>query len=156
MIAPRVLAALLTASAVLSGCVNEAGVTKAETTEAGAAKPAVAKAATEQPAEKRAEKITYNGIETILLDDDLVNFRLAMTGGKQQDLEAYARCAVARYAQIRGYGYARHIRTNVVHDSNRWNGDVVYVISAELPRGLKLIKAGETLAECEKLEIPTV
>lgn len=143
MTAPRAfLAALLTASAALSGCVSETGATE----------PAVAKAATE----KQAAKIGYEGIETILLDDDLVNFRLAMTGGTPEDLEAYARCAVARYAQIRGYGYARHIRTNVVHDSNRWNGDAVFMISAELPRGLKLIKAGETLAECEKLDIPTV
>lgn len=143
MTAPRVLAVLLTALAVLAGCVNETGAAKPAATK-GAAAPA------------KAEKVVYGEIETILLDDDLVNFRLAMTGGTQQDLEAFARCAVARYAQIRGYGYARHIRTNVVHDSNRWNGDAVFMISAELPRGLKLIKAGETLAECEKQGIPTV
>ena len=50
----------------------------------------------------------YNGIETILLDGDLVNFRVAMTGARNNaDVEAYARCAAAQYALIRGAGFAR-------------------------------------------------
>lgn len=36
---------------------------------------------------------SYDGIQTILLDDDLVSFRLGITGGRVEDLEAYARCA---------------------------------------------------------------
>ena len=56
----------------------------------------------------------YLGIETILLDGDLVNFRVAMKGARDNaDVEAYARCAAAQYALIRGFGFARHVRTHV-------------------------------------------
>jgi hypothetical protein len=143
MTSATLLAALsITASAVLVGF---AGGVAAQTTEA-----------TPEPEETVPVVKSYDGIQTILLDNDLVSFRLGITGGRVEDLEAYARCAVAQYAQIRGYGYARHIRTNVVRNMNRWNGDAVFMISADLPRGIKVITAGETLAECRKLEIPTV
>ena len=77
---------------------------------------------------------TYSGIETILLDGDLVNFRVAMTGARDdKDVAAYAACAAAQYALIRGFGFARHVRTNVAQTGGIWRGDAVYTISASLP-----------------------
>ncbi len=71
-----------------------------------------------------------------LLDGDLVNFRVAMTGARaRDDVAAYARCAAAQYALIRGYGFARHVRTNVDQKGGVWRGDAVYTISASLPAG---------------------
>ena len=56
----------------------------------------------------------YLGVETALLDGDLVNFRVTMTGARGiEDVERYAACAAAQYALIRGYGFARHVRTLV-------------------------------------------
>lgn len=100
---------------------------------------------------------TYLGIETILLDDDLVNFRVAMTGARGPgDVDAYARCAAAQYSLIRGFGFARHVRTNVAQMGGTWRGDAVYTVSAALPRGLRTIDAEVTVRDCGAQGIPTV
>ncbi len=131
MRAAAALSGLLTALAVLSGCAGDEGRVP------GAAK--------------------YQGIETILLDGDLVNFRVSMRNARREaDVEAYARCAAAQYALIRGFGFARHVRTTVAQNGNEWRGDAVYTISAALPRGLKTIDAEVTVRDCAALGIPTV
>lgn len=100
---------------------------------------------------------TYEGIETILLDGDLVNFRVAMTGARdKEDVAGYARCAAAQYALIRGFGFARHVRTNVDNQGGTWRGDAVYTISAALPEGYKTIDAEVTVRDCGAQGIPTV
>ncbi len=102
-------------------------------------------------------KPAYGGIETLLLDGDLVNFRVAMQGARDDaDVDAYARCAAAQYALIRGFGFARHVRTNVAQDGRVWRGDAVYTISAALPRGSKTIDAEVTVRDCGAQGIPTV
>jgi len=99
----------------------------------------------------------YRGIETILLDGDLVNFRVAMKGARSDgDVDAYARCAAAQYALIRGFGFARHVRTTVAKTGEISRGDAVYTISAALPRGLKTIDAEVTVRDCGAQGIPTV
>jgi hypothetical protein len=99
----------------------------------------------------------YRGIETVLLDGDLVSFRVAMAGARgPEDVEAYARCAAAQYALIRGFGFARHVRTKVAQASGTWRGDAVYTISAALPPGLKTIDAEVTVRDCGEQGIPTV
>ena len=100
---------------------------------------------------------SYKGIETILLDGDLVNFRVEMTGARgNQDVADYAACAAAQYALIRGFGFARHVRTNVDNQGGNWRGDAVYTISAALPEGLKTIDAEVTVRDCGAQGIPTV
>ena len=99
----------------------------------------------------------YLGIETILLDGDLVNFRVSMDGARNNgDVEAYGRCAAAQYALIRGYGFARHVRTTVAQKNGTWRGDAVYTISASLPRGVRTIDAEVTVRDCGAQGIPTV
>jgi len=99
----------------------------------------------------------YQGIETRLLDGDLVNFHVTMSGARGvEDVERYAECAAAQYALIRGYGFARHVRTNVGEEGGIWQGDAVYTISAALPRGLKTIDAEVTAAHCAENGIPMV
>ena len=100
---------------------------------------------------------SYDGIETILLDGDLVNFRVAMTGARSNaDVSGYAACAAAQYALIRGFGFARHVRTNVEKQGGVWRGDAVYTISAALPMGLKTLDAEVTVRDCGAQGIPTV
>lgn len=128
-----VIASLMTAPAVLSGCAA--------------------------PVEATSEVFApeYQGIETVLLDGDLVNFRVAMRGARNgDDVDAYARCAAAQYALIRGFGFARHVRTTVARDGKIWRGDAVYTISAALPRGLKTIDAEVTVRDCGAQGIPTI
>jgi hypothetical protein len=99
----------------------------------------------------------YLGIETNLMDGDLVDFKVAMQGARNNDdVSDYARCAAAQYALIRGYGFARHVRTNVVETGGTWRADAVYTISAALPRGLKTIDAEVTVRDCGERGIPTV
>ncbi len=99
----------------------------------------------------------YGGVETRLMDGDLVNFRVLMRGARTtQDVTAYAECAAAQYALIRGYGFARHLRTNVTEQGGVWRGDAVYTISAQLPRGLRTIDAEVVVSQCAENTIPTV
>lgn len=99
----------------------------------------------------------YQGIETRLLDGDLVNFHVTMSGARDTaDVERYSECAAAQYALIRGYGFARHLRTNVAQEGGIWQGDAVYTISAALPRGLKTIDAEVVAANCAENGIPMV
>ncbi|MCA0942900.1 hypothetical protein LCM08_04180 [Salipiger pacificus] len=114
--------------------------------------------ACEQHSQERAPFVpTYEGIETRLLDGDLVNFLVAMRGARgSEDVESYADCAAAQYALIRGYGFARHLRTNVSEEGGLWRGDAVYTISAALPRGLKTIDAEVVASACAENGIPMV
>ena len=134
MLRPCLLAATLgTATAALGACTPTAEVT-----------------------EER-DPIIYQGIQTILLDDGLVSFSVALTGARDKaDVEAYGRCAVAGYALDQGFGFARQVRTLVTRDGKTWYGDAVYLVSQTLPEGLRTIDAEVARAECEDLGIPTV
>ena len=132
-LACKTTASLGVASAILLGCVGGEQVTS------GTFSP------------------SYDGIETLLLDGDLVNFRVEMTGARDnQDVADYAACAAAQYALIRGFGFARHVRTNVDNQGGTWRGDAVYTISAALPEGLRTIDAEVTVRDCGARGIPTV
>ena len=99
----------------------------------------------------------YLGIETRRLDDDLVSFLVRMEGARTKaDVADYGKCAAAQYALIRGFGCARHVRTNVQEEGGLWAGDAVYTISAALPDGLQTIDAEVAVAECAETGIPTV
>ena len=112
---------------------------------------------TPQDPNKPAFEPFYDGIETRLLDGDLVNFRVKMRGAQtHEDVHNYAECAAAQYALIRGYGFARHVRTSVEIEGGTWSGDAVYTISSALPRGLKTIDAEVTVSSCDENGIPTV
>lgn len=99
----------------------------------------------------------YQGIETRLMDGDLVNFRVKMTGAQAAtEVSKYAECAAAQYTLIRGYGFLRHVRTNAAEKSGLWSADAVYTISPSLPRGSTTIDAEVVVADCGASGIPTV
>ena len=80
-----------------------------------------------------------------------------MTGARdERDVAGYAECAAAQYALIRGFGFARHLRTTIDFQGGVWRGDAVYTISSALPRGLKTIDAEVIVSSCEDNGIPTV
>ena len=99
----------------------------------------------------------YLGVETRLLDGDLVGFAVSMKGAAgPEQVTSYAECAAAQYTLIRGYGFARHVRTLVDESAGIWSADAVYTISAALPRGAQTIDAEVTVANCGLSGIPTV
>ncbi len=109
------------------------------------------------PTFDQAPPATYDGVETRLLDDDLVNLRARMTGvATRADLDAYTRCAAAQYTLIRGYPFARHVRTSITEEGGVWTADAVYTISPELPRGLQTLEAEVVAADCAEQGIPAV
>ncbi|RVV97248.1 hypothetical protein EKE94_14630 [Mesobaculum littorinae] len=109
------------------------------------------------PATQDAFVPAYGGVQTRLLDGDLVNFLVEMEGARAaQDVIDYAECAAAQYTLIRGYGFARHVRTNVDEEGGVWRGDAVYTVSPALPDGLKTIDAEVVVATCAANGIPTV
>ena len=99
---------------------------------------------------------SYEGVETRLLDGDLVGFTVRARGeGGPELVEDYAECAAAQYALIRGYGFARHVRTTIDTAGGVWTADAVYTISPDLPRGSRTIDAEVTVANCGVSGIPT-
>lgn len=100
---------------------------------------------------------SYQGITTQLLDKELVNFHVQMLGARDKaDVAAYGECAAAQYALIRGYGFARHVRTTVYKEGSLWRGDAVYTISPALPQGLQTLDAEVVADACTENGIPTV
>lgn len=107
--------------------------------------------------EAQPPRFHYLGVETRLLDDDLVNVHVRMRGARgREDVADYAECAAAQYALIRGYGFARHVRTNVQEEAGLWRADAVYTVSPALPRGVRTIDAEVVVAACAEQGIPTV
>jgi hypothetical protein len=99
----------------------------------------------------------YLSVQTRLLDDDLVNFLVEMKGARTRaDVADYAKCAAAQYTLIRGYGFARHVRTNVEESDGIWRGDAVYTVSATLPQGLLTLDAEVVVDNCKDDGIPTI
>lgn len=106
-------------------------------------------------------ELGYLGVETRLLEGDLVSFQVAVAADQDdpaapKGVAAYADCAAAQYALIRGFGFARHLRTNVTFEQGVWRGDAAYTISSALPGGLKTIDAEVTVSDCHENGIPTV
>ncbi|MGB0798856.1 MAG: hypothetical protein ACPGRD_06020 [Planktomarina sp.] len=100
---------------------------------------------------------TYLGVQTRLLDGDLVNFDVKMRGQlTKQSLVDYAECVAAQYTLVRGFHFARHLRTNVTNEGGNWQADAIYTISSAIPRGLRTIEAEVTVADCKERGIPTV
>ncbi|MGI3168168.1 hypothetical protein ACRARG_03385 [Pseudooceanicola sp. C21-150M6] len=115
----------------------------------------VSRAAPIRPA--TAEPRSYGAVETRLLADDLVAFHVNMRGaGSEQDVIGYADCAAAQYALIRGFGFARHLRTKTAEVAGTWQADAIYTISAAIPAGTRTIDAEVTVADCKANGIPTV
>jgi hypothetical protein len=107
--------------------------------------------------EERGQMPVYEGVSTILLDEGLVSFGVAMKGARDRaEVEAYGRCAAAQYALDQGFGFARQVRTIVTKKGQTWYGDAVYLVSATLPEGLRTIDAEVVAVECAELGIPTV
>ena len=99
----------------------------------------------------------YMGAQTRLLDDDIVEFSVKMIGAtKIADVAEYAECVAAQYTLIRGYGFARHVRTTVSEKEGHWQGDAFYIVSDALPRGRRQIDAEVVVAACNENEVPTV
>jgi hypothetical protein len=106
---------------------------------------------------RAAQATDFLGVQTRLLDGDLVNFFVSAQGdGAKDSVVAYADCAAAQYALIRGYGFARHVRTNVAQEGGIWRADAVYTISPALPDGLRQLDAEVVVANCRDNGIPTV
>jgi hypothetical protein len=99
----------------------------------------------------------YLGVDTLLLDARTVSFKVRMRGARgPQDVIAYARCAAAQYALIRGYSFAQHVRTNTSRVGDIWEADGGFIISPDIPAGLRNVDAEVVVADCQEQGIPTV
>ncbi len=108
------------------------------------------------PAEA-APEVSYQGIETRMLDATLVEFRLSLKGAADDGaVRDYAACAAARYALIHDHGYARPIRMTTARRFGTWQADAVYMISRERPAGGSAVAARARVDACAAKGIPTV
>ena len=99
--------------------------------------------------------VIYLGADVEPVDAALFRFNVALQGGGAAEVETYARCAAAGYAQEKGFGFVRHLSTEVNERGGIWRADALYTISPGLPRGVKTIDAEVTVADCEDQGIPT-
>jgi hypothetical protein len=103
------------------------------------------------------DELRHEGVETLALSDDIVSVTVRMSGpAAPGDVIAYARCGMAGYAVAEGFGFARHVRTNLQVEGGVRIADAVYTLSPTRPRGLQTIEAEATLADCAEQGIPTV
>lgn len=108
------------------------------------------------PAEA-APEVSYQGIETRMLDKTLVEFRLALKGAADDGaVRDYAACAAARYALIHDHAYVRPIRMTTARSFGTWRADAVYMISRERPAGGAPAAARTKVDDCAAKGIPTV
>ena len=104
------------------------------------------------------EPVRYYGVQTRLLDNDLVQFHVTLSGTKSSEQVARCtECAAAQYTLIRGFGFARHVRTTRIgQQADRLSVDAVYTISRSLPQGTKTIDAEVVADACARDNIPMV
>ena len=104
------------------------------------------------------EPVRYYGVQTRLLDNDLVQFHVTLSGTKSlEQVARYTECAAAQYTLIRGFGFARHVRTTRIgQQADRLSADAVYTISRSLPQGTKTIDAEVVANESARDNIPMV
>lgn len=68
---------------------------------------------------------------------------------------AYATCALARWAEANGAGYARHVRSLPVRRGGKGGIESVFTLSkGPQPLGLRVMEPGDTLRACARLGIP--
>ena len=104
------------------------------------------------------EPVRYYGVQTRLLDNDLVQFHVTLSGTKSSEQVAhYTECAAAQYTLIHVIGFARHVRTTRIgQQADRLSADAVYTISRSLPQGTKTIDAEVVADACARDNIPMV
>ena len=118
---------------------------------------ALTSAACQNTATVTHEQVRYYGVQTRLLDNDLVQFHVTLSGTQSSEQVArYAECAAAQYTLIRGFGFARHVRTRIGQEADRLSADDVYTISCSLPQGTKTIDAEVVADACARDNIPMV
>lgn len=99
----------------------------------------------------------YLGADIRQLAGDLVQVEARMTkAGTAANVFEYADCAVASFMQQDAVPYARYVRSNFDTEGGVWAADVVYITSAERPRGIRVIDAAAVVAHCRQKRIPTV
>lgn len=100
---------------------------------------------------------TYLGAEAEALDADLVRIGVAMRGARDPiDVRDYAECAVAGYADARGFEFARHIRTEIDEETGLWTADAFYTMSPSIPEGVNTLEAQVVVSKCNETGIPLV
>ena len=97
-----------------------------------------------------------DGVQTRLLDGDLVSFQVKMKWrAHNSDVDAYAECAAAQYALIRGYGFARHLRTNWPKRVAMGGGCCLHHLASAATRAENDRRRSHGSA-CDENKIPTV
>jgi hypothetical protein len=97
----------------------------------------------------------YLGAEAEALDGEIVRIEATMQGARDDlDVQDYALCALAGYAEARGHAFARHLRTTVDETGGVWRADAVYTMSLAIPEGVRTIDVEAQLGACEETGIP--
>lgn len=136
----RVGATISIAAAALAGCTAPAGGPATRAGASGEAGPPI-----------------YLGAAAERMSDTLVNLQLRMRGGNgAADMRRYADCVVSGVALQQGYGFARHVRTNLTDEAGIWLADAVYTLSPALPGGLRTLDADVVATTCREEGIPLV
>ncbi|MEM9968661.1 MAG: hypothetical protein AAF755_11235 [Pseudomonadota bacterium] len=91
----------------------------------------------------------YRGVAVNVIGPGLFQVVVEMTNARDgADVSDYAACAAAQFALDQGFGFARHIKSEIFQDNDVWRGDAIYTLSQTLPEGLKTLDAEVLAADC--------
>ena len=99
----------------------------------------------------------YVSAESELIGDGLVKISASVKNAESDHFASeFAACVVARYALLRGFGFARLVTDSVSRTEDIRTATSVYSITAHLPAGVRKLDAEIIAVNCAENGIPMV
>ena len=104
-----------------------------------------------------AKSVEYMSTKAELIGDGLVKISASVKNVQSDHLATeFANCVAARYALLRGFGFARLVTDSVSRDDDIRTATSVYSITARLPPGVRKLDAEVVAVNCAENGIPMV
>ena len=101
--------------------------------------------------------VNYVSAEAELIGDGLVKIFASVKNAESDHFASdFAACVAARYALLRGFGFARLVTDSVSLTQDIRTATSVYSITARLPAGVRKLDAEVVAVNCAENGIPMV
>ena len=103
------------------------------------------------------EAVEYVSANSELIGDGLVKVSASVKNAQSDKFASdFAACVAARYALLRGFGFARLVTDTVTRSDDIRTATSVFSISARLPAGVRKLDAEVVAVNCAENGIPMV
>ena len=101
--------------------------------------------------------VDYMSAESELIGDGLVKISASVKNAESDHFASeFAACVAARYALLRGFGFARMVTSGVSRTEDVRTATSVYSITARLPAGVRKLDAEVVAVNCAENGVPMV